>query len=295
MCNIWDLIVNHLDVDINIHCFCIAVLTFSKYGKYSKEFTYFMALISKQNIMRQIPINSVGFRQILTAFGNLEMVDEMWSFYEQTVIDNCDKHDIQALNIIAHIEYRVDKLKYILDIVDEEFDLKSLELYSLVGLYRVATTCNNMEIKTKISKLLNTGDDINVDKNIVACFDLNGKQWIMHNGMDNECQFNSVDKVDQLIQDSGYIFDNSVANEIPNNEARQLHLKYHAEKKALSVLLFEKASKMEDIRVSVSIAMCNDCHKFFAEMSKYCDRKIECNDPNGLHIFQHGRCSLCHH
>ena len=150
-------------------------------------------------------------------------------------------------------------------------------------------------MKTKICKLLNTGDDINVDKNIVACFDLNGKQWIMHNGMDNECQFNSVDKVDQLIQDSGYIFDNSVANEIPNNEARQLHLKYHAEKKALSVLLFEKASKMEDIRVSVSIAMCNDCHKFFAEMSKYCDRKIECNDPDGLHIFQHGRCLLCHH
>eukprot|EP01084_Bolivina_argentea_P011226 20971_1 len=172
-----------------------------------------------------------------------------------------------------------------------------MDLYSLTGLYRIANKCNDNELKMQLKCIINIdiADDnkLNIEDNIIACFKLNGKQWIIQNGIDYECKWNSVYKINKLIIDYKYVFDDSVCNEIPNKIARETHLKYHAEKKALSILLFE-AKKMEEMcSISVSIPMCNDCHKFFAEMSKYCNCEIHCDDPNGLHTFMDGTCSLC--
>eukprot|EP01083_Nonionella_stella_P089577 249967_1 len=298
LCNVWHLIVNQLHIEISTHCFCIAILTFSKYGRNGQEFGIFMDLISNHKMIRDIEIDSVGFRQVLTACGNLSMLDEMWSIYDGAVQCNDETHDVNALNTILNVEDRRHKLKHVLDIVRKCFEYKSLDLYVLIGLCRVADKCEDCEAKNEILKLLKSSGDIGIGMhdNIVACFDLNGKQCIVHNGMNEDCVFDSMKKVDELVEDSGYLFDHSVGNEIPNEKAREMHLKYHAEKKALCVLLNEMTSgaRVDTIcNVSVSISMCNDCHKFFAEMSKHCNREIHCADPKGLHVFQDGQCLLC--
>ena len=111
----------------------------------------------------------------------------------------------------------------------------------MTGLYRAAFKCEDYQIVIEIDELVNIEyNDNDINDNIVAYFELNGKQWILQNGLDNECKFDSNEKVDRLVKEIGYIFDESVGNEIPNKKARELHLKYHTEKKTLAILLFNR-------------------------------------------------------
>jgi len=285
--------VNEAGIAISVKTHCIAALTLSKYGKNCREYQLFRQLISDCKMMSKIEKNSIFFRQILRAFANLKLFDEAWQFYEEKVGQN--EHDLAALILICEFEQRTDKLLQILDIIRRHFcfeELSRLDLYLLVALHRIAIQFPESIFCNELRQQLDAHLNGQINENIVAKFELFGTQWLIANGADSECRFASMDKTDQIIKQSEYEFDCHVNNEIPNEIARQMHLKYHAEKKALSVLLFEqKQAKVH--KISVSIPMCRDCHNFFAKMSNFYECEIECVDPSGTHLFKNGFCSLC--
>eukprot|EP01083_Nonionella_stella_P309395 1095640_1 len=78
-----------------------------------------------------------------------------------------------------------------------------------------------------------------------------------------------------------------------NKKSRELHLKYHAEKKALAVLLQNGYDHEANLSVAISLKICKDCHQFFGAMSRFYGRTITCYDTNGKHVFIDGVCTLC--
>ena len=89
--------------------------------------------------------------------------------------------------------------------------------------------------------------------------------------------------MNELVKQSGYAFDNSVCiGSVTNQKAREVHLRYHAEKKALAILLH---LKVEPLTVAISLMMCRDCRAFFAAMSRHFEQTITCFDTNGKHEF----------
>ena len=287
LCDVWDLMVRQLGIETTIHCHCIAMLVLSKYGRNGPEFELFIDLYSDQKMMDQIECQSVEFRQALTALNALGMNEEKWNLYHR-VIAKSTVHDVYALCTIGQSECDLDKLQMILEIVGSEFVLNQLALYFLMALHGVAIESGDDMMRNDILQILNV-DIGDLSKQIVARFKMNGKQWILRNGLDEQCLFGSNEKVDAVMADSGYIFEKAVGNEIFNEEAQTIHLKYHAEKRALCVLLADNDSDRDGrISVSVSIAMCADSHKFFQDILLHFRGQIESTVPTGTRLFDEG-------
>merc|ERR1712228_727748 len=104
--------------------------------------------------------------------------------------------------------------------------------------------------------------------------------------MGKQCKLQSIDKLNKLMKQSKYICNQSVCiGSVTNKKTRELHLKYHAEKKALAILLHDDDNNDNDINIAISLKMCRDCHDFFAAMSLYSQRTLTCFDTNGKHVF----------
>jgi len=74
-----------------------------------------------------------------------------------------------------------------------------------------------------------------------------------------------------------------------SSEEKERSLIFHAEKKALAVLLHCGDTQPF---VSVSTRMCQDCHQAFSIAAKATNRVIRCEDTFGLHVFDTaGNCS----
>ena len=71
---------------------------------------------------------------------------------------------------------------------------------------------------------------------------------------------------------------------------QQSSLQHHAEKKALSALL-EGGVASTDLRISVNIKMCADCHTFMKGASEMLGRKICVHEPGLVHSFENGMCT----
>merc|ERR1712244_99936 len=98
---------------------------------------------------------------------------------------------------------------------------------------------------------------------MVALFRMNGRQYLIQNGMNKQCAFGSNELLSKLMAESQYEIDTSVCiGSLFTDGVRQKHLKYHAEKKALAVLLNEDDDDDMDLSVTVSMKMCRDCHNF---------------------------------
>ena len=121
------------------------------------------------------------------------------------------------------------------------------------------------------------------------------KKVQLQNGIDHDCTFHSLNKLNILFKQTGYIMDKSVCNgSLTNKKTKELHFKYHAEKKALAVLLTTNTNNdNHNLCITISMRMCRDCHNFFAKMSGHLNKTIECVDVNGIHVFERGVCSLC--
>lgn len=175
----------------------------------------------------------------------------------------------------------------------KEFDVNNLRLYECMSLYNYSKIYSDDKLKTKIWNLLNNPVLYNTE-NMIALFKLNGKQFMIENGIDNQCIYNSITKLNKLFKDSNHVIDDSAFNaSLRNKKTKELHFKYHAEKKALAILLDEDKDN-ENIEITISMSMCNDCHSFFENVSKcYNNKTIKCVDIKGTHTFNNGKCSLC--
>merc|ERR1712187_390192 len=88
-----------------------------------------------------------------------------------------------------------------------------------------------------------------LETSMVALFRMNGRQYLIQNGVDKQCAFGSNELLSKLMADSQYEIDTSVCiGSLFTDSVRQKHLKYHAEKKALAVLLNQDGNGF--IRVS---------------------------------------------
>eukprot|EP01084_Bolivina_argentea_P106765 190979_1 len=190
-------------------------------------------------------------------------------------------------------------LNDILNIINEYFDLnKDLTINQLISWHRIAVKWRNYEFQQEIWNILQQKDkDKKIKTNVFAQFILNGEIYVIENGYDEECEFNSDEIVDKIIKEINYKINISCCHELPSKNAKEKHLKYHCEKKALAVLINEKEKQLSNdrnIRIKVMMKMCIDCHDFFCQISnKYCDYNIECVDPSGIHLFKNGICYLC--
>merc|ERR1712113_694119 len=65
-------------------------------------------------------------------------------------------------------------------------------------------------------------------------------------------------------------------------------LQFHAEKKALALLL---ACGEGELKVSINFSVCIDCHEFFKSSSLLLNCRIQLHHPGMVHTFTEGCCS----
>jgi hypothetical protein len=74
-----------------------------------------------------------------------------------------------------------------------------------------------------------------------------------------------------------------------SDEEKVESLKFHAEKKALAMLLMRGA---EDLDMSINFSVCADCRAFLAHSAQSLGRQICVHEPSRVHVFdESGRCS----
>merc|ERR1712129_194672 len=183
------------------------------------------------------------------------------------------------------------------NIIEQCFDLQSdVSIQHLIFLHRCAIECGNQSLVETIGRILEQKDKQNkIKSNVICYFAMNGQTHSVSTGyaFDDaiECEFDSRRAVDDLMKKIHYKMDTSQCTELPSKFAKQNHLKSHSEKKALAVLL---ANGEKNIKIKVSMRMCQDCHQFFEQVSKYYNQhRIECVDHRGNHLFLQGKCQLC--
>ena len=297
--DIWNLIVNEQNVKPNLHCYCLAVLAFSKYTDAQNQNMarrLLLELESNKSMLSMLGTNPLSFMHILTSYGNINQLEKMWSFYlknMQKLKNNYKREWIMALNVLCSKQADKNRLNDILKILEQNFNLrKDLSVEQLISFHRVCIKSENKRMRDKIWQILEQHED-KIKMNIYSHFELNGQSHSISTGYDiGGCQFESHDKVNALIRDIKYDIDTSICPELPSDFAGQKHLKSHSEKKALAVLLHAKETN--DIKIKVDMKMCSDCHQFFAQASRvYKQFTIQCADPKGVHCFVNGICKLC--
>ena len=294
--DVWTLLVDEIRIFTELHCFCLAIFVLSKRTTHLQSYELCMKLLHelKGDTKRMATLkqkrNGMYFRQILSSFGNLGNLDEMWAFYDSVKQQRHD--DILCVNLLSSMESREDVLRdKVLNGMLGHFVLNQLTSADLIGFYRVAVKCGCDEIKDKMWNILTMRQhDEGIKTNVISIFEYNGTEHVMENGY-GSCEFKSVTLVEKIMQEIRYRIDTSPALELRGKVAQERHLKSHSEKKALAVLISNDGD--ETIRISVSMRMCSDCHQFFCSVSRRYDREIVCIDPKGVHVFTSGSCSLC--
>ena len=279
-------------------------------------------------------INPKPFCQILTGLGLLNKCDQMWKIYHLIIGEYHSIDALNVLIEYEQNEHRAKEIldiikatKYLstcslcksYNVVnrkctrynqrnptnciihrnrnedDVRFDVNNVHLFQLIALLRAAIKFEDDELKKYVLAILNNPRVNQLESNIVAMFRLNGQHYLMQNEVDRECSFDSMSKLNQLMAESGYEIDTSVCvGSLINANVREKHLKYHAEKKALAILLNQSDLHDAELSVTVSMKMCRDCHNFFGAMSKYTQRQIKCIDPEMEHLFENGKCTQCY-
>eukprot|EP01084_Bolivina_argentea_P298885 515133_1 len=128
-----------------------------------------------------------------------------------------------------------------------------------------------------------------------SCYD-NNNYYIFDNSLINvNYKYDKYHKFrEELIQKinhypKAYIhFDEFISDKLIYEQEQQHMLSCHAEKKALSFLIYEN---VQNIEIIVSMIMCYDCHHFFCNVSKqYPNINISVIDPQQKHEFVKGIC-----
>ncbi|KAJ9455436.1 Pentatricopeptide repeat-containing protein [Diplonema papillatum] len=84
-----------------------------------------------------------------------------------------------------------------------------------------------------------------------------------------------------------------------NEYNQRASLQFHCEKKSLAYLMLKHGKTMDSAppkqlpRINVNARMCMDCHDLFANASRTFNVRIEVNDNNMLHVFEHGEDLSC--
>ena len=302
---LWNLVVFDHSVEPNLHCFCLAILAFSKYDDLDNQTMakqLLLQLESDESLLSMMATNPLSFMQILTAYGNIGHLDKMWTFYLEhidSLKNNKRCQMIVALMLLSSKQTDSDRLNQILNVLDEQFDFnKHFSADQLISFHRVAIKCKNERMQQNIWNVLQ-GKEFKIKTNVLSTFVLNGREHSISTGYDvGGCPFDSHQKVDAMMKPmTKYKIDTSICPELKLEIAKQRHLKSHSEKKALAVLLSHKLKYNEpdkNIKIKVSMRMCSDCHSFFEHASReYPQFEILCVDPKGIHRFKEGVCWLC--
>ena len=299
---LWNCAMNKHKISPNLHCFCLAILSFSKYSddenqKMAKHLL--STLESDEGIKSLLASNDLQFIQILNSYGNTGQFDKMWTFYNEFIRKwKSGKHQIEALMTLISVQVPMDLLAEILRAMSNNFDFsKSFSVDQLIVIHRNAIKSNDKRMEEQIWRILQQKDqNEKIKTNVFSHFELNGEWQSISTGYEiGGCPLDSHQKVNVLMKEIGFCVNTSVCHELPDEIAKIKHLKSHSEKKALAVLLKDKsAQKKKKIKIKVSMKMCADCHSFFAQVSKkYTAHTIECVDPKKIHIFQNGQCLSC--
>eukprot|EP01083_Nonionella_stella_P092961 260356_1 len=275
----WDVMVNERRVKPTLHCSTVALLLSSKYQ--SKKMYHKILSTLDTSLLTS---NHQCFIQILTSCGSSSDMQNMWSFYNKYATVN--GHDVMGLTVLASYETREHHMRNILNLVS---DLKraALSTDQLIAFHRVALQCGHKEVQQNMRSVL---QEHKIKTNVFAQYRLGDECYFISNGYDSHC----APKLDQLLKEIHYKPNTSVCKQfgqLLSDSATVKHLKHHAEKKALAILI---KNNITSIKIKVTMKMCIDCHDFFAKISKkYKDYRIECVDPTGIHLFQNGSCYLC--
>ena len=297
----WNFAVLKQGLRANFQCLCLVILSFSKYSdaQNQKMATQLVSeLVSDEWMMSLMATNNFQFTQILNSYGNLGQIDKMCTFYAEFIKKYKDnQHDIDALVTLSSFHQKMENmtaLNDILKIIDGHLNLnEDLSTNHLIFFHRIAIKCANESMREKISTILEKRDKQNkIKSNVISHFVMNGESHSISTGYaDEKCYFDSHRKVDELINEINYQIDTSVCTELSSQIAKKNHLKSHSEKKALAILLKQEC---KNIKIRVSMRMCQDCHQFFCEVSRHYNAyTIQCIDPRGTHLFQNGICHLC--
>jgi pentatricopeptide repeat protein len=155
------------------------------------------------------------------------------------------------------------------------------------------------QAKQLLKKAFSSGSSMNEDDTgPVADFLLHGQKCTTSNGPGGSYEAATRKMLDVISVTTEFrLHDHSALPElgrnIPLHSAQQI-LALHCEKQALAALLEAAGSSedtVSDIRLSVSLCMCSDCHMIFKYASQGYGRKIECEDPSRRHCFERGVCS----
>ncbi|KAI5659542.1 hypothetical protein M9H77_28335 [Catharanthus roseus] len=100
----------------------------------------------------------------------------------------------------------------------------------------------------------------------------------------------AVDKLFEKLKLVGYIPDISSDQEMEDEEEREIRLRYHSEKLAITFGLINSSAE-ETIRVVKNIRVCRDCHSAAKLISLISGRSIILRDVQRFHHFRDGKCS----
>ena len=154
-------------------------------------------------------------------------------------------------------------------------------------LHRISVESRDMEMKRQLKEIMESKEFM--EKNVYAEFAMEGERFRLETGYEMD-EFASMRKVQRLMKTIGHSINPQCAVEMKSDRARETHLKSHAEKKALAVLMEHYGGKgnSEPIVVRVSMRMCVDCIEFFRKTSQCFLREIHCVDPKCTHVFTNG-------
>ncbi|XP_047330763.1 pentatricopeptide repeat-containing protein At3g24000, mitochondrial [Impatiens glandulifera] len=98
------------------------------------------------------------------------------------------------------------------------------------------------------------------------------------------------DEISVLIKEIGYVPDTSHVLLFIDEKEREMKLRNHSEKMALSFSLLHTPPG-STIRIKKNIRVCGDCHSAFKFVSRVVGREIILRDTNRFHHFRDGSCS----
>lgn len=287
---VWQRVVEGMGIRPNVLCYALRIMAAAQ----CRDALTVDAVVAELRAL-EMKVDRFCFHQILTAYGRLGALDRMWTEFEN---ESSSDLDIGALSILSALEERPEHRRRALDEAMRRIpDWSALSRHRQKHFYRMSCIAEHVELQSMLWPLIESaGEAVQVEAHFVA----EGERRVLDNSYrrgEGEQVYNEL--TDELIERVGHCIDTAKHPEVrtldPEHQLSDEHalkmLKYHAEKRALALML-RTEPKEEDVVMTVTMRMCADCHRFFCSVSRAePQRRIICVDPTKRHVFHKGTCS----
>ena len=278
---IWNEVLSH-GFKPNINCYGTVIVALSHNPK-QRDLVDSLVSSMKRGHLNEMKYDRV-WNQILIAYSNLKDQERVWKEYEEMKLYYTPNAITLSILCAECSQKALDEAKaYIAGIGWDTLSHRELK-----GFERVAAKVGDKELIQTLQPILTSKmEEDRVD--VVA--------QLTMDGMDERVRFDNFYKfehdsilqtIQDLIKETEHRIDTKQHPEIDAVSAHRL-IAYHAEKKALAFALNKGAM---DITIRLNLRMCNDCHRFFCNVSSlHPSKEITVFDPRKRHNFRNGTCS----